>query len=217
MQNKPNLLDAQMNVSSILTKAYENKWQRRVRKNKPNTNPIQTQTNPISEKPKMNLNFYSTKDYENKPPLRAPAKQTQNKPNSNPIINHQSSIITYPPLPQSPHFLPKNQGHLSGFPTPHHLGLAEKKCENEKNALHLFDSPCLKLVNPHRLHGVAVERFCAQPQETLVPASKGTTPFSEFLTHTVCIEKLAMPNVKAAIAYNRMRPTLSLAPFRDLE
>jgi len=38
-------------------------------------------TNPISEKPKMNLNFYSTKDYENKPPCRV----QKNKANSNPI------------------------------------------------------------------------------------------------------------------------------------
>ena len=28
----------------------------------------------------MKLNFYSTKDYENKPRLRAPGKQTQSKP-----------------------------------------------------------------------------------------------------------------------------------------
>ena len=40
MQNKANLLDAQMNVTSFITKYYENKWQRRVRKNKPSSNPI---------------------------------------------------------------------------------------------------------------------------------------------------------------------------------
>jgi len=39
-QNKANLLEAQMNVTSFITKYYENKWQRRVRKNKPNSNPI---------------------------------------------------------------------------------------------------------------------------------------------------------------------------------
>jgi len=39
MQNKPNLLDAQMNVSSILTMAYENKHNWSLVK----TNPIQTQ------------------------------------------------------------------------------------------------------------------------------------------------------------------------------
>jgi len=92
MQNKPNFLRGQINATLSATKDYENKWQRRVRKNKPKTNPIQTQTNPISEKPKMNLNFYSTKDYDNKPRFRAPGKQTQFKPNQ-----------TQFPLAQSPH------------------------------------------------------------------------------------------------------------------
>jgi len=45
MQNKPNLMDAQMNVSSVLTKDYEDK----PRLPAPGK---QTQTNPISEKPK---------------------------------------------------------------------------------------------------------------------------------------------------------------------
>jgi len=36
MQNKANLLDAQMNISSVLTKDYENKPLRRRRENKPN-------------------------------------------------------------------------------------------------------------------------------------------------------------------------------------
>jgi len=56
------------------------------------TNPKQSQTNPISEKPKMNLNFYSTKAYDNKPRLRAPGKQTEFKPKQ-----------TQFPLPQTPH------------------------------------------------------------------------------------------------------------------
>ena len=43
-------------------------------------------TNPIPEKPKMNLTFYSIKDYENKSGLLTPAKQTQ----SNPIYGEQS-------------------------------------------------------------------------------------------------------------------------------
>ena len=45
MQNKPNLLDAQMNVSSVLTKDYENKGLCKCVK----TNPKQTQSNPISK------------------------------------------------------------------------------------------------------------------------------------------------------------------------
>jgi len=56
MQNKPNFQKAQMNASTVLTKDYDN-WTLGERgKNKPNTNPIQTQykanSNPI--KPKTN-------------------------------------------------------------------------------------------------------------------------------------------------------------------
>ena len=74
MQNKPNFRKSQMNVNPYNTTDYENKWQWRVRKNKPNSNPI-------SEKPKMSANAFSQKDYENETTFR-PRK---NKPNSNPI------------------------------------------------------------------------------------------------------------------------------------
>ncbi len=47
------------------------------------SNPIKANTNPISEKPKMKLSPYSTKDYENKLTHRTPGKQTQ----SNPILS----------------------------------------------------------------------------------------------------------------------------------
>ncbi len=87
LTNKPNFRKAKMNVNSLITTDYENKWQRRVRKNKPNSNPIKSNlrkgqnerkltynkglqknddfavrknkpnSNPISEKPKMNVNF----------------------------------------------------------------------------------------------------------------------------------------------------------------
>jgi hypothetical protein len=43
MQNKANLLDAQMNVSSVLTKYYENAPLRRCGENKPNQTQLQTQ------------------------------------------------------------------------------------------------------------------------------------------------------------------------------
>ena len=56
MQNKPNLPDAQINVSSFITKDYENKSIGNLAKTKPiqtqykaNTNPIQTQ---FVEKPR---------------------------------------------------------------------------------------------------------------------------------------------------------------------
>jgi len=40
MQNKPNLPDAQMNIYSLLTMAYENKINWTLGENKPNSNPI---------------------------------------------------------------------------------------------------------------------------------------------------------------------------------
>ncbi len=48
MQNKPNLPDAQMNVTSFYTKDYENVPLRRCGK----TNPIQSQNKPNSRKAK---------------------------------------------------------------------------------------------------------------------------------------------------------------------
>ncbi len=51
-----------MNVNSLITTDYENKWQRRVRKNKPNSNPIK----PNSQKAKMNVNLYVIEDYRKK-------------------------------------------------------------------------------------------------------------------------------------------------------
>ena len=47
MQNKPNFWKSQMNVNKVLTRNYEKKTLGEHGKNKPNTNPIQTQTNPI--------------------------------------------------------------------------------------------------------------------------------------------------------------------------
>ena len=47
MQNKPNFPESQMNVNKVLTKDYENKTLGEHGKNKPNSNPIQTQSNPI--------------------------------------------------------------------------------------------------------------------------------------------------------------------------
>ena len=46
MQNKPNLLNAQINVTSILTKDYEKNEIFTVPENKPNTNPNQSQFKP---------------------------------------------------------------------------------------------------------------------------------------------------------------------------
>jgi len=51
------------------------------------TNPIQTQ---FLQRPKMNANYYSTKDYENEPPS-GPKKTNPNKPNSPPNFKNFSS------------------------------------------------------------------------------------------------------------------------------
>ena len=59
MQNKPNFRKSQMNANPYNTTDYENKWQRRVRKNKPNTNPNKANF----RKAKMNINSIITKDY----------------------------------------------------------------------------------------------------------------------------------------------------------
>ena len=62
MQNKANLLDAQMNVSIFLQMTYENKSNRTLGENKPNSNP----NKPNSRKAKMNVNLTLTKDYRKK-------------------------------------------------------------------------------------------------------------------------------------------------------
>ena len=77
MQNKPNLPDTQMNVSSILTTDYENKSNWTLGQNKPNSNPIK----PNCLKAKMDVNLYVIKDYERNDIFAVP----ENKPNSNPI------------------------------------------------------------------------------------------------------------------------------------
>jgi len=46
MQNKPNFLDAQMNVRSAITMNYERLTMNYANKNKANTKPIQSQSNP---------------------------------------------------------------------------------------------------------------------------------------------------------------------------
>jgi len=89
MQNKPNFGKSQMNVSRFSTRDYEKRTLGERGKNKPNTKPIQTQTNPIPEKPKMNVTSIITKGYENKPRFRAKAKQTQFKPKQTQFHHHR--------------------------------------------------------------------------------------------------------------------------------
>ena len=66
MQNKANLPAPQMNVTSFYTVDYENKFNWKLGENKANTNPIQTQTNPIFRMVKNDAMCVFTKDYEEK-------------------------------------------------------------------------------------------------------------------------------------------------------
>ena len=76
-----------MNVSTALTRDYENDYDFTLRK----TNPNKPKSNPISEMLKMKLSSVKTRDYENKQlcALR------ENKPNSNPKQT-QSNPISAP-------------------------------------------------------------------------------------------------------------------------
>ena len=84
MQNKPNLLDAQMNVTSFYTVDYENKSNWKLGKNKPNSNP----NKPNFRKAKMNTNSCATKDYRKKDDFAV----QKNKPNSRKTQNERKLI-----------------------------------------------------------------------------------------------------------------------------
>ena len=84
MQNKANLPDDQMNVNKVLTKDYENQRLIRRGENKPNTNPIQTQSNPISPP-------HATKQTQNKP------KQSQFQTENLLIDRAKSKLLNFHP------------------------------------------------------------------------------------------------------------------------
>ena len=85
MQNKANLLDAQMNVSSVLTTYYENKSNWTPGENKPNSNPIKANF----RKAKMNANLCGKKDYEKRPCLGL----RKNKAKTKPILRLRSGQV----------------------------------------------------------------------------------------------------------------------------
>jgi hypothetical protein len=89
MQNKPNLLDAQMNVNAVMTKDYENKSNWNLVKTKPIQSQYKANTNPISERPKMNENLFATKVYENITTFRL----EKNKPNQTQFQSHRLSKL----------------------------------------------------------------------------------------------------------------------------
>ncbi len=66
MQNKANFQKAQMNVNKVLTRDYENKTLSGSGKNKPNSNPKQTQYKPNLPEGKIDAKCVFTKDYEEK-------------------------------------------------------------------------------------------------------------------------------------------------------
>ena len=83
MQNKPNLLDSQMNIISVLTRGYENKSNWTLGENKPNSNPIQSQSNPI----KPNFKAKQTQTNPIKPNFRP------NSTNSSPGIRPECPML----------------------------------------------------------------------------------------------------------------------------
>jgi len=79
-----------MNIKSLITKDYRKNDDFIVRINKPNSNPI-------SERPKMNANVFLTKDYENKTAF-GPQKTNPNKPNfkyPQSQSRHSSLLVRY--------------------------------------------------------------------------------------------------------------------------
>jgi len=93
MQNKPNFPNALINVNSVLTKEYENVPLRRHRQNKPNSKPIQTQSNPISTQIRR-------KQTQSNPIFRAfHLTHAAYSPQSNPTCSELvEPISTQPPL-----------------------------------------------------------------------------------------------------------------------
>ena len=86
MQNKPNLLDTQMNVSNSNTMTYKNFTPLAGEKNKPNSNP----NKPNFKKAKMNVNSLITKDYRKKDDFAVRI----NKPNSRKTQNERKRFFT---------------------------------------------------------------------------------------------------------------------------
>ncbi len=86
MQNKPNFQKNQMNANLYNTKDYENKWLRKARKNKPNSNP----NKPNLQKAKMNINSFITKDYRKKDDFEVRI----NKPNFRKAQNERKLIYS---------------------------------------------------------------------------------------------------------------------------
>ncbi|GAI40433.1 unnamed protein product, partial [marine sediment metagenome] len=82
MQNKPNLPAPQMNVSSILTKDYENKSNWKLGENKANTKPIKANTRNVQ----IAVNLVNTTTNNNEPRTMNYSKQTQSNPTCSELV-----------------------------------------------------------------------------------------------------------------------------------
>ncbi len=80
-ENKPNSPIVQLNVTYLSTMNYPIFTSLKKVKNKPNQTQFKANSNPIPKRPKMNINIYDTKVYDNKTAFR----REINKPNSKPI------------------------------------------------------------------------------------------------------------------------------------
>jgi hypothetical protein len=84
LQNKPNFLRSQMNVSNIITTNYQKFIPLVGYKNKPNQTQFKPKTKPIFQKSKINVNIYYTREYNNKTAFRR-GKNKPNQTQTNPI------------------------------------------------------------------------------------------------------------------------------------
>ena len=115
MQNEPNFQNDKMNVSTVILMSYERKTINYANKNKAKTKPIKPNLsrNPMNissvkavayeneprflaqksqtqfpKRPKMNINYYYTKDY-GACPERSRRKHDKNEPKTNPILSRR--------------------------------------------------------------------------------------------------------------------------------
>ncbi len=86
LTNKANFRKSQMNVTSFITKHYENKRDWTLGENKPNSKPIK----PNFKRAKMNVNLTLTKDYRKKDDFVVRI----NKPNSRKTQNERKRFFT---------------------------------------------------------------------------------------------------------------------------
>ncbi len=100
MQNKPNLLNTQMSVTSAITMNYEQLTMNYANKNKPNSKPIKANTNPKQTQFPKGYNWCKVCIYKGlwrKMRIGAMKKQSQNKPNqTQPVVS--LPVVSLPAL-----------------------------------------------------------------------------------------------------------------------